>query len=306
MKRHLSLAFTLCCTLCLLAASAKAQAGQRVAPSISVTQLRDGVYFAEPNAGGNAGFIVGDNGVIVFDATTSPALGKLLLAEIAKVTPKPVTTVILSHSDGDHTSGLASFPTGLTIIAHENCKADLVATANTRNPFPQDHLPNKTLTKSETVTIDGVKLQILHFAAAHTSGDLQLYLPQQKIVFTGDVIATNCCGNVRGPQVYTLIHPQKNGSGEGWVRTVKGLLALNADTYLPGHGEVQTKADVQQRFDRVETRFNAVKKLVAQGKTLEQVKQALPDTGLDPSLDPVQFPDFTTVVYNELTRKQKS
>jgi cyclase len=304
MKRHLGLAFVVVLTVGFCAASANAQGGQGAGPSLSVMQLRDGVYFVEPSAGGNAGFIVGSQGVIVFDTTTSPALGKLLLAEIAKVTPKPVTTVILSHSDGDHVSGLASFPSGLTIIAHENCKADLVATANTRNPFPQDRLPNKTLTKSQSLTIDGVKLEILHFAPAHTSGDLQLYLPAQKIVFTGDVIATNCCGNVRGPQTYTLVKPQKNGSAVGWTRTVKGLLALDADTYVPGHGEVQTKADVQQRFDRVQARIDAVKKLIAEGKTLEQVKQVFPDTGLAPGLDPTQFPDFTTAVYNELTQKR--
>jgi len=303
MRLHVRFAFAFFLALGLFAASASAQGG---VPSISVTQLRDGVYFAEPNAGGNAGFIVGDKGVIGFDATTSPALDKLLLAEIAKVTPKSVTSVILSHSDGDPVSGLASFPPGVTIIAHENCKADLVATASSRNPFPRDRLPNKILTKSQSFTINGVKLQILHFAAAHTSGDLQLYLPEQKIVFTGDVIATNCCGNVRGPQMYTLVKPQKNGSTKGWIRTVKGLLVLNADTYVPGHGEVQSKADVQQRFDRVQARMEAVKKLVSQGKTLDQVKQVLPDTGLAPGLDPTQFPDFTTVVYNEFTEKGKS
>jgi cyclase len=306
MKRRLSFALALSLVLGLLAVTAKAQGGQAGAPSISVTQLRNGVYFAEPNAGGNAGFIVGTNGVIVFDSTTSPALGKLLLAEIAKVTSKPVTTVILSHSDGDHVSGLTSFPPGITIIAHENCKADLVATANTRNPFPEDRLPNKTLTKNQSLTIEGVKLEILHFAPAHTNGDLQVYLPEQRIIFTGDVIATNCCGNVRGPQTYTLVKPQKNGSAEGWIRTVKGLLALNADTYVPGHGEMQTKADVQQRFDRVQARMDAVKKLIGQGKTLEQVKQMLPDTGLAPGLDSNQFPDFTTVAYNEFAQKHKS
>jgi cyclase len=68
---------------------------------------------------GNSGVIVGDKGVIVIEAKTTPAGGKELLEDIAKITPKPVTTVILTHSDGDHISGLAPFPAGITIIARE-------------------------------------------------------------------------------------------------------------------------------------------------------------------------------------------
>ena len=62
--------------------------------------------------------------MIVVDAKTSAAGGKELLDDIAKITPKPVTTVILTHSDGDHVNGLASFPKGITIIAHENNKKE--------------------------------------------------------------------------------------------------------------------------------------------------------------------------------------
>jgi glyoxylase-like metal-dependent hydrolase (beta-lactamase superfamily II) len=253
---------------------------------------------------GNAGFIVGKDGLIVVDAMVAPSSAKQMLDAIAKLTPKPITTVILTHSDVDHVNGLAAFPPGFTIIAHENCRKDIEATANSRNPSPQDRLPNKTLTKSESLTINGIRLNILHFAPAHTSGDLQVYLPDQKIVFTGDVIATSCCGNVWSPQAYTMIKVQKNGSAEGWVQTAKGLLALDADTYVPGHGDLQTKADLQQRLGRVEARRDQIKKMVAEGKSLEQVKQGLGETGPAPGYDVSQFPDFTTVVYREFTQKR--
>ena len=298
--RNLTFGFALILGLSAFAVVANAQQG----PAISVKSVSDGVYWANAGGGGNAGFIIGRDGVIVVDATIAPSSGKQMLAEIAKLTPKPVTTVILTHSDADHVNGLAAFPPGLTIIAHEDCKKDIQATANSRNPSPQDRLPNKTLTKSESLTINGVRLNVLHFAPAHTSGDLQVYLPEQKIVFTGDVIATSCCGNVRAPQAYTMIKEQKNGSAEGWVQTVKGLLALNADSYVPGHGDLQTKADVQQRLARVEARREQVKKMVAEGKSLEQVKQALGETGPAPGYDLAQFPDFTTVVYTEFTKKR--
>lgn len=296
--RNLNWGLALLVVLGVFATRAAAQGG---AP-LTIKQVRDNVYFADAGGGGNAGFIVGKDGVIVVDTTTNQ--GKQLLDGIAKVTNMPVTTVILSHSDIDHVGGLKSFPQGLTIIAHEDCKKDMEATANTPNPSPQDHLPNKTLTKSQNFTINGVKLEVLHFAPGHTSGDLQVYLPDEKVVFTGDVIATSCCGNVRSPQMYTMIKQQKGGSSEGWVKTVKGILALNADIYVPGHGELQTRSDVQQRLDRIEARRAEVKKMVAEGKSLAQVKQALGENGPAPGYDVSQFPDFTTVVYTEFSKKK--
>lgn len=268
---------------------------QQQPPPLQVKPLSGGVYWTQGGAGGNTGIIVGKDGVIVVDAKTTPASAKDMLAEIAKITPKPVTTVILTHSDGDHVNGLAAFPAGLTIISQENCKKEMEASANSRNPAPQDRLPTKTVANKENVTINGVKLTLLHYAPAHTSGDLMVYLPEQKIVFTGDIIATN--------QPYTLIHAEKNGSSEGWIQTVKGLTGLNADTYVPGHGDLQTKADVQQRLARVQARREEIRKLVAQGKSLDQVKQALGETDTPAAPGAPQFPSYTTVVYNELTKK---
>ncbi len=150
-------------------------------------QLKPNVYWLE-GGGGNTGVIVGNNGVIIIDAKTTPAQGKMVIEEVAKITPKPITHVILTHSDGDHVNGLASFPTGLTIIAQENNKKEQEAAlkAGGRGAPPADHLPTQLVTKEkETATLDGVKFEFYHWGPAHTSGDLIIYLPAEKIVFTG-------------------------------------------------------------------------------------------------------------------------
>src|SRR5579872_1586652 len=156
-------------------------------------QLKPNVYWIE-GGGGNSTVIVGDKGVIVIDAKTTAAGGKELLEDIAKITPKPVTTVLLTHSDGDHVNGLAAFPAGVKVIAQENNKKEqetALATGGNGAP-PADHLPTQVVTKpKETVTIDGETLELYHWAPAHTSGDLVVYLPKYKIVATGDIIATN-------------------------------------------------------------------------------------------------------------------
>jgi cyclase len=279
-----------------LSALAPAQAPAPV--PFTTHQLKPNVYWIE-GGGGNSGVIVGDKGVIVIDAKTTPAGGKELLDDIAKITPKPVTTVILTHSDGDHVNGLASFPTGITIIAHEGNKKEQEAAlaAGGRGAPPAGHLPTQVVTKNkENLKIDGVKLEVLHWAPAHTSGDLVVYLPGEKIVFAGDIIA------VQLPD--PLIHLEKNGSSEGWITTTKGIVALNADQIVPGHGPVQTNADVQARLTRAEEKRAKIKALVAEGKSLDEVRSAVGDPPpAAPGGRGPNFASFTEVVYKELTKK---
>ena len=266
-----------------------AGAQQQPAP-LAVHTLKDNISWIE-GGGGNTGVIVGQNGVIIIDTKTTAAAGKEILDDVAKLTPKPVTHVLITHSDGDHVGGLSSFPKGLTIIAQENCKKEMEASLTSKNPAPSDHVPTKTVGNKESLTIDGVRFQLFHWVPAHTSGDMVVYLPDQKVVFTGDIVATQT--------PYPRIHMEKNGSSEGWITTMKGVLALNADNFVPGHGDLQTKADLQKRLADAQARREAIQKLVAQGKSLEQIKQALGE----PNPSGLTYPSFTEVVYTELTKK---
>ncbi len=254
-------------------------------------QLKPNIYWIE-GGGGNSTVIVGTNGVVVVDAKTTKPGGQELLDDIAKITPKPVTTVILSHSDGDHVNGLAAFPAGVKVIAQENNKKEQEAAlaAGGQGAPPADHQPTQVITKQkETLTIEGEKLELYHWAPAHTSGDLIVYLPSQKIVATGDIIATN--------NPYPRIHDEKHGSTEGWIATAKGIIALDADTYVPGHGNIQTKADIQKRLADAIARRDQVKAMVAQGKSLDQIKAALGDN------DKLNYKSWTQICYEELTKK---
>jgi cyclase len=276
--------------------------GPAAAPFVT-HQLKPNVYWVE--GGGNSGVVVGDKGVIVIDAKTSAAGGKELLDDIAKITPKPVTTVILTHSDGDHVNGLASFPTSVKVIAHENNKKEQEAAlaAGGRGAPPADHLPSQVVTDNqESLTIEGVKLELYHWAPAHTSGDLVIYLPSEKIVFTGDIIATQMAD--------PLIHLEKNGSSEGWITTAKGIVGLNSDQFVPGHGDLQTKAMIQKRLAGAEAKRTKIKDLVAQGKSLDEIRAAVDPPAPASAGTPGGrggrgngFATYTTVVYQELTKK---
>src|ERR1700732_661895 len=101
-----------------------ARAQQQPQP-LKVTKVKDNVYWVQGGVGSNDGFIVGTKGVVLVDTKTTVDSEKGVIAEIAKITPKMVNTVIITHSDGDHVNGLAAFPAGLTIIAQENCKNEM-------------------------------------------------------------------------------------------------------------------------------------------------------------------------------------
>jgi cyclase len=243
-------------------------------PPVTMKQLKPNVWAGIGGSGGNSTIIIAKTGVIVVDAKQTEAGAKDLLAEIGKITPKPVTTVILTHSDGDHVNGLVAYPTGVKVIAHENNKKEQEAAiaAGGRGAPPPDRLPSQVVTKQkETMTIDGVKLELYHWAPAHTSGDLIVYLPEQKIVATGDIIVTNRADD--NPN----IHQEKNGSTAGWLTNVKGLVGLNADTYVPGHGDLLTKADVQRKLTATTARRGKIAAMVKEGKSVEEIKAALPD-----------------------------
>src|SRR5262249_25053874 len=104
-------AITSCIAISLSVAGQQPQAP----PAITMKQLKPDVWAALGGSGGNSTIIVGKTGVIVVDAKQTEAGAKSLLAEIAKITPKPVTTAIITHSDGDHVNGLVAFPARIKI-----------------------------------------------------------------------------------------------------------------------------------------------------------------------------------------------
>ena len=295
MLRKLALGLAMLAAFVSFATLAGAQ--QQPQP-LKVTKVKDNVYWVQGGAGSNDGFIVGTTGVIVVDTKTTADSEKGVIAEIAKITPKAVNTAIITHSDGDHVNGLAAFPAGLTIIAQENCKKEMEASAGSRNPAPQDRLPTKTYDKTDKLTIDGVHIRLYHWAPGHTSGDTVVYLPDEKIVFGGDLLVTN--------RPDTVIHLEKNGSAAGWIENAKGMLGLDADTYLTGHGDMMTKADVQKKLDLIQDKYDKIKAMVAQGKSLDEIKTSFGEPTAAPPPNPNGAPPaatLTEVIYKEVSKK---
>ncbi len=270
---------------------------------LTVHVLKEGSIYWIEGGGGNTGVIIGRSGVVVVDSKTTAAAGRQVVEDIGTLTSKPITHLIYTHSDGDHVNGSVSFPDGITIIGHENEKAEMEAAlrAGGRGAPPANRLPTQTVSGARAaLTLDGVNLVLLHSGPAHTNGDLVVYLPDEGVVFTGDLIATQ--------RPDPIIHLEKHGSSEGWIKAVHDLVNLDATSFVPGHGDVQTKAQIQQRLTATEQKRNTIVPLVRQGKTLDEIRAAVgePQPAAAPGGGRGRGPGFgtlTDIVYAEMTRQ---
>jgi glyoxylase-like metal-dependent hydrolase (beta-lactamase superfamily II) len=300
MRKDLAVGLAVAAAVLTGAAVVRAQVGgeqtspPRAAAPIQLQALTPNVYWAVD--GSNVGVIVGNTGVVVFDTGGSPARAKELLADIAKITPKPVDTVILSHGDGDHVGGLPAFPAGIRIIAQASTAKALAANAGTgKGQTPPAYLPNQTVSDREDKLVDGVRMQLLHWAPAHTVGDLVLYLPDQKIVFSGDIFCLD--------QARAFVKPEQGGSVEGWIKSARGVLALDARRIVVGHGGVETKASLKAFVDTSVAERDQVTALADKGETLQQIAAEVNEPPKSPTAPP-HFVPYYQVIYEEATARR--
>ena len=233
--------------LCLLVLPAAAQVP---APPgdlpFKLQQLGPGVYAAigGPMAGSNAGFVIGDDAVLVIDTFFYPDAAKALLVEIRKITDKPIRYVVNTHYHIDHVSGDAVFKAaGATIIAHKNVPgwihAENIHLMGGDRIRPEikvqiDALigPDRTVDKTTILTLGKCRIE-LRPVTGHTGGDLVVSVPDAKVLFAGDIL-----WNHLGP---TTI----DGRIITWTADLAHIEALpGVAAFVPGHGEVASAKDV--------------------------------------------------------------
>ncbi len=243
-----------------------------------LTKLADGVYAAVERDGGkagsNAGFVIGPKGVAVIDTFLSAAPAQELLAEIRKLTTQPVRYVINTHYHLDHTGGNGVFAeAGGVIFAHRNVRA-WERSENLKffpNPTAEQKARVESLVLPDVVYSDQVFLYLgsrgllARFMPGHTGGDSLVFVPDANVIFAGDLVWTRHLPN--------LI----DASSGAWIQTLNTLLAAHPRaTFVAGHGDVATAADVRDFRDYLVFLRQAVGTAQAQGKS----GQALVDTVL--------------------------
>lgn len=280
--------------LVLLVLPASGEQQRQENPPVSVQNIKGRIYQVKGGSGANTGFFVGDKEVLVMDAKMTEESAKQMLSEIKKVTPNPVTKVVLTHSDGDHVNGLVGFPPGIDIISHENTQLDMDAAF--QSDQQRMHLPTITFSKKMSLFLGvggkSARVDLLYFGPAHTSGDAIVYFPDEKIAFIGDLLFLG-----RDP----LIHRAKNGTSFGLVKVLDALLNLDVETYLSGHNEPSTKQQIRELKSSIEEKQARIRAMVKDGKTLDEVKKAF---NMVASPGGSRWPSLVEVICQELTEKK--
>ena len=190
----------------------------------------------------NSGFIVGDDGVLVIDAMMVASQVRLYMEEIRKVTDKPIRYVVNTHHHVDHSFG-NQFYLPAEIVSHRGCREALITRGadggmlSERYPHYRDDWAEARLTPASItyedkiiVHLGGKVIELLHPGPAHTYGDTLVYLPEDKVLFTGDVA------------FHYLTPLARDGHISNWIKVANGILNhLDATTLIPGHGPVSGK-----------------------------------------------------------------
>lgn len=210
--------------------SAHAQGGF-APPELATTRVRTNLYLIRSEASGNITVLVADEGVVLIDDKFAMDHDGVI-AELRKITDKPVLYVINTHLHQDHTGGNAAMQAiSAKVVAHENARRTMAETQSSG-------LPNLTLEEHLRLYHGEFMLDLYYLGRGHTDGDIVVHLPRQRIVVMGDLFAT------WEPYVH-LIHYAAGGSLREWSRTLERALALDFDTVIPGHSGVTDRAHLE-------------------------------------------------------------
>lgn len=218
-----------------------------VTVDVSIEQVSEHAYYAPGAAGmatenegfiSNAGFVVTDAGVVVFDSLGSPSLAWALRQRIREITDKPVVKVVVSHYHADHIYGLQVFKDeGAQILAPRGAYEYLDSAVSAErleerrlslDPWVNDDTrlvrPDLMIEEFHPFSVGGIDFQLNYLGSAHSDGDLTMYVVQDRVLFSGDIIFES-----RVPFV-------GDADTKRWLETLEALETDELVALVPGHG----------------------------------------------------------------------
>lgn len=243
---------------------------------VEVEKLKDNLFVLK-GGGGNTTVFVQANGITVVD-TKNPGWGAPILAKIKEISPKPITTIINTHTHGDHVSGNVEFPASVDIVVQANTAANMKQMRGvTGFPAPatpapsifEQHkghgLPKRTFTDRMALFQGPDRIDLYYFGRGHTNGDAWVHFPALRVVAAGDIIS--------GKNV-PLLDANNGGSGLEIGETIAKAHAAfvkTADTIVTGHSVNMTLAEVLEYAQYNREFATAMRDAKRAGRTVDEV-----------------------------------
>jgi glyoxylase-like metal-dependent hydrolase (beta-lactamase superfamily II) len=229
-----------------------AQAPPPAVRVLEVEKLRDNLFLLRgTGSGGNTAVFVGSTGVVVVD-TKIPGWGPTLLEKIKELTPKPITTIINTHTHYDHVGTNPDFPATVDIVVHENTKANMEAMRTvTGVPLEQQTflgmfkeskgkgLAKRSFTDRMTIGSGADQIDLHYFGRGHTNGDAWVVFPALRVMHAGDIFSA---------KNLPLLDANNGGSGVAIGDTLAKAAAAskNVESIITGHSTVMTVKDLAE------------------------------------------------------------
>ncbi|MEM6463787.1 MAG: MBL fold metallo-hydrolase [Pseudomonadota bacterium] len=230
----------------------------------------------------NTGVIIGDDSVMIVDAQATPRLAAKVVEKIRTVTDKPIQYVVLSHYHAVRVLGASAY-NAQQIIASEKCRA-MVAERGKEDwdsefeRFPrlfQGHesipgltWPTMTFTHKMTVYLGARRIDLMHLGRAHTAGDIVAWVPDEGVMFTGDIVEYHSacyCGD---------------GHFGDWGSTLDAIKAFDPRAIAPGRGDAlvgddMVTAAIENTRDFVASTYRPAAEVAARGGSLKEAWDAV-------------------------------
>ena len=257
-----------------------------VGSAFVIEEVADDIYQARGTGnllvGSNAAIIVNDNDVVVIDSHISPAAAAVLARELESITTKPIRYVINTHFHFDHAHGNQVYPPDIQIIGHE-FTYEMLSTGGSMGRSYEGYLdwiasqpggtegqqglvptpPNVTLADRMTLIRGDREIQLLFFGRGHTGGDIVVFLPKEKVLFTGDLLLEG-------------VPFMGDGYLGDWSATLDKLSELDFDTVVPGHGRPFTdRARISHLQDLTSDLWQSIRQSCADGLSAELASEQI-------------------------------
>jgi len=245
-------------------------------PKIAEIETVKANLYVIKGGGGHTAALVTAKGVVVVD-TKLAGWGQAILDKIKTVTDKPVTTIINTHTHGDHVGSNSEFPGTIEFVAQENCKASMEKMPAFQADDKKQFLPGKTYKDKLSFRSGKDKIDLYYFGRGHTGGDTIVVFPALRVMHVGDLFPTKAA---------PIMDTNNGGSGVEYPKTLKKAARgiKGVDLVITGHNPapvvkwsdfIEYGEFIQALVDEVQTAYKSDKSVdeaISSLKLLEKFK----------------------------------
>ncbi|CUJ94012.1 Beta-lactamase 2 precursor [Ruegeria denitrificans] len=261
-----------------------ASQGDLAEKTISFTEVGEGLWAFTAEGDPNSGVIIGDDSVMIVEAQATPRLAGKVIEKVREVTDKPITHLALTHYHAVRVLGASAYGADQVLMS-ETTRAQVVERGQEdwdsefqRFPrlfegyesIPGLTWPTTTFKDRMSVYLGSRRVDLMHLGRAHTAGDIVIHVPDQNVMFTGDIVEYHSacyCGD---------------GHFNDWGGTLANIAAFDVDAIAPGRGDAlvgkdMVEAAIESTRDFVESTYRPAARVAASGGSLKDAWDAVRD-----------------------------